>query len=137
MRRYLKQKGTTLVELLIASMILVVAFGGLCSSLAATVFIIDTARDETQAITDLRNIMERIRSTPLSNVVSLFPHNVANGPGSNPYSAIVGGFQLTAEAITISYQDPNTDPLEIYAQVQWQDRRGTLRNMVLSTAKTR
>ncbi len=68
-----KNRGSTLIELLIATLIFSVALGALLSSLVAIVNVIDLSRERTIATADLRNMLERIRSAPFSSLLTIFP----------------------------------------------------------------
>ena len=129
--------GTTLIEILFATLVFTLALSGLMSSVLAIVDLIDTAKDTTVATSNLNNMMEKIRATPFSNVVSNFPNALVDGPAGNPYSAIVGGYTLINEHIVTNYANPNVNPLEINIRVNWQSKKGHPRNISLSTFKTR
>ena len=129
-------KGMTLIEILIATLIFTVAVGALLSSLTSVLYLIDLAKGQTVASSDLRNMMEEIRVTPFVNILSEFPDSVVDGP-NNSYQSIVGGYNLDNEHITATYTDVNSDPLEIRVNLSWQDRRGRNHNTSLSTFKTR
>lgn len=133
----INKKGTTLVEILIAALVFSLALGSLLSSLTSIVDIVDIAKDKTQAVTDIRNMMEHIRSTPFDTLTARFPNATVNGPGSNPYSAIVGGsFVLRSENITVTYINV-TDPLELTVRLAWLSKKGNRLNMSSSTQRTR
>ncbi len=132
-----KNRGSTLIELLIATLIFSVALGALLSSLVAIVNVIDLSRERTIATADLRNMLERIRSAPFSSLLTNFPNGLADGPVSNPYVNITGGYQLIDEHITVNYANPNVDPLEIQVVETWKNKKGHAYNAALSTFKTR
>ncbi len=129
--------GTTLIEILFATLVFTLALSGLMSSVFAIVTLVDAAKDTSIATSNLNNMMEKIRVTPFANIVSDFPDTQIDGPVGNPYSAIVGGYTLNNEHIVANFADPNVNPLEISIRVNWQDKQGRPRNMALSTFKTR
>lgn len=137
MKTKINKQGLTLIEILIATLIFSVALGALLSSLAAVVDIIDFSRDRTIAIADLRNIMETIRATPFDSLVAKFPNAMADGPANNPYANITGGYTLKSEHITVTYVNPNIDPLEIKVSGTWQDKKSHSFSASLSTFRTR
>jgi len=130
-------KGMTLVEVLVATLVFTMALGALLSSILTILYFIDISKAQTIAITDLRNVMERIRATPFANTVSSFPDNIADGPLGNPYQTIVGGYTLNNEHIRATYANTHSDPLEIKVTLTWQDKRGRPYNTAISTFKTR
>ncbi len=129
--------GTTLIEILFATLVFTIALSGLMSSVLAIVSLIDTAQETTIATSNLKNMMEKIRVTPFANIASNFPNALIDGPVGNPYSAIVGGYTLINEHIVANYANPIVNPLEINIRVNWQDKQGHLRNISLSTFKAR
>jgi len=136
----MKNKGTTLVEIMIATLIFTVALAALLGCVTAILYLVDTSREQAVAISDLRTIMERIRATSFSNIPVQFPDGVADGGGINPYDQIVSGtgnYSLSAEQITVTYTDVNADPLEIRVTVSWQDKRGGAQSVSASTFRTR
>lgn len=130
-------KGMSLFEIMVATLVFVLALGALLSSLTGVLFLISQAKDETIAVSDLKNIAERIRATSFNNVPVFFPNGTQDGPGFNSYPAIVGGYNLTNEHITVTYPDASADPLEIRITATWQGRYGRASSTALSTFKTR
>jgi prepilin-type N-terminal cleavage/methylation domain-containing protein len=132
-----KKRGMTLIEVLIAALIFSVALGVLLSSIGAIVDLLDIAQDSTQATGDLKSMMERIRATPFDAITTRFTNGTIDGPVTNPYTAIVGGYNLRDEHLTVSYVNPNIDPLEILIMATWQDKKGRAFNTTMSTFRTR
>ena len=130
-------KGMSLFEIMVATLVFVLAMGALLSSLTGVLYLISQAKDETIAVSDLKNIAERIRATSFNNVPVFFPNGTQDGPAFNLYPAIVGGYNLTSEHITVTYPDAGADPLEIRITATWQSRNGRSYNTALSTFKTR
>jgi len=130
-------KGMTYVEILIATLLFILAIVSLLNSLTAIVYFISLSGEQTLAISDLRNMMEQIKVTAFANMVGLFPNSVIDGPTGNYYQAVVGGYTLNNEHIVVTYRNTNTDPLEIRLSLTWQDRRNHNQNLAISTFKTR
>ena len=144
-------KGFSLIEMLVVLVLSVIAIVALLYSLISTFPLTELAREQTIAVSHLRNMMEEIRSTSFDHILGpsagfpngLFPQGVIDGPPdpNNPgftlYQTIVGGYALAGEQITINYANPNADPLEINVALAWQDRRGRNFNASVSTFKTR
>ncbi len=132
-----KERGTSLVEILVALTIFVIAMSGLLGSIFAVVYLSETSRNLTVATSDLNNIMERIRATPFDHLAADFPQGVADGTAANPYQSIVGGYRLNNEHITITYANPASDPREIKGTVAWQDKKGRSYTASFSTYRTK
>ena len=130
-------KGMTLVELLIATLVFTIALGALLSSMLTVLYLIDLAKNQTIAISDLRNMMERIRVTVFADTLSLFPNSVVDGQVHNTYQFVVGGYSLNNEHITVTYADIHSDPLEIKVNLTWADKRARNHSTTVSTFKTR
>ena len=130
-------RGMTLFEVLVATLVFIVALSALSEGVLKVVELIDIARCQTIAVGDLGNILEKIRATSFDAVTTLFPAGDVDGPPSNPYINITGGYALGNEHITVSYPDPNDDPLEIAANITWQGKLGRTYTASLSTIKTR
>ncbi len=135
--RLCHDRGTTLVEVLAATLILALALGGLIQGLITIMETIDLARDQSQTTTDLRSMLERIRATPFDYLTTRFPNGVVNGPVSLPYTGIVGTYVLPQENITVAYANATADPLEINVALAWQDKRGRVRTASMATFRTR
>ncbi len=130
-------RGTTLIEVLVATLVFTVALGALLSSVTASLYLVDLSRQQQMATADIANIMERIRATPFNNIVALFPNGDVDGPAGNPYQTVVGGYRLSNEQITVTYPNPNADPLEVRVTLTWQDTRRHAQSVAFSTFVTR
>jgi len=133
----LNKRGSTLIEILVAALVFVIALGALLSSIVGVLYLVDNAREETVANSDLRNMMEKIRATAFSGMQPRFPNAVVDGPNTGRYSTLLGGYTLRSEHITVSYPNPNADPLEVRVSITWQDKRGRTLSASMSTSKTR
>jgi Tfp pilus assembly protein PilV len=131
------KKGTTLIEILVATLVFVVALGALLSSITALLYLVDLSKEQTIAVGDSRNMMEKIRATAFADMQTQFPNAVIDGPSARSYSTVLGGYALSSEHITVTYANINSDPLEIKVSVSWQDKRRRGRNVSSSTFKTR
>ncbi len=130
------ETGLTLVEALVAIAILAFAVTGIIQFYLSSVAVSEINQEETMALSHLVNMAEAVKCTPFSNITSDFPDGVADGTG-NSYAGIVGGYGLTEECIVVSYDDPDSDPLEIIISASWQDKRGRSRIRHLVTKRTR
>jgi len=136
MKRHSK-KGTSLIEIIVAVAIFTLAMGGLLSCILATMYLSEISKNSTIATADLRNMMEKIKATPFDYLTADFPDADVDGPAANPYPGITGAYKLINEHITVTYANPNVDPLEIRVTATWADRRGRTYNGSMSTFRTR
>ena len=134
------QKGMSLIEILVATLITVIAIGGLLQAYRHFNVLAESTEEIGTAIRNLTTMMEKIRSTPITSVETLFPNGTADGGGVNDYETIVegagGGYELSNEQITVTYPNPGTNPLEIVITVQWDGPQGRQYIRSLSTFKT-
>lgn len=130
-------KGMTLVEILIATLVFSLALGALLNCLVVIVDLIDISKDKTVAVSDLKNIFERMRATPFDSITTRFVNGVVDGPGINLYPNITGSYTLRNEHITVTYPNPNADPLEIKIMAAWLSKKGRAFNTSLSSFRTR
>jgi len=130
-------RGFTFVELLLVIFILVAAGSGILGSFLSTHLLTQYARDSMIAVDDLRDMMERIQSTPFTDLLTSFPANVADGPAANPYPSIVanGAYALSNQQITVTYPAMTPTRREILVTVSWRTR-GRQRAAALSTVRT-
>ena len=126
----------SLVEILVATLIAVVAIGGILEAYRHFNTLSESTQEINTAMRHLTTMMEKVRSTPFSVLEARFPNAAANGGASNDYSAIVGGYSLSGQQITVTYPNPGTNPLEIIIAVQWNGPQGRQYVKSLSTFKT-
>ena len=88
-----------------------------------------------KAVSDLDDIVECMRATPFNTVQATFPSGVANGGGVTSYLALVGGYTLLNEQITVTYPSQTPTRIEVLATLNWTER-GRARTMQLSTVRT-
>lgn len=132
------RKGMTLIEIMIAAMIFLIALGALLGSITSMAYIIDISKDKTVATSDLKNMLEGIRATSFSSMSTNFPDGNVNGPASNLYRNIVGNgtYALSNESITVIYANVTSTYEEIKVLVQWKDKGGRAFNSSIWTLKT-
>jgi prepilin-type N-terminal cleavage/methylation domain-containing protein len=131
------EQGMTLVEVLIAAMVFSIALGGLLNGLSNIAEIIDVARDKSVAVKDLETMLEHARAVPFDLLTTRFPNGTVDGPGAFPYLNYTGTHSLASEHITVTYVNPNADPMEIRVTTTWIDKRTRARNISMSTFRTR
>ncbi len=126
----------TLVEILLAIAIIVVTAVAILNAYITSLYLSETNKEETMALSQLTNIAEAIKATPFNTITIDFPDGVPHGTLANDYAALTGGYTLTNESITVSYSNPSGDPLEITIRLSWQDKRGQSRTKFLVTKRT-
>ena len=132
-----RRKGISLVDILVSIFILAITAAAFLSVLLTALYFIDLSREQTIAVSDLRNMMEAIRATPYSNMLKSFPHNTQDGPSTMRYSALLGGYSLSGEHITVTYPNTSADPLEVKAALTWMNKYGRALSSSMSTFKAR
>lgn len=132
-------RGVTLVELLVAIMVLVVSAVGLLAAYQSAIHLTEVAQQANVAVNDLRDMMERIENTAFANLQNEFPNGAVNGvvgAGTEKYGAVIGGYTLSNEQVTVTHL-PNTgaDPRELVVQITWTNRGRTYQRS-LSTIRS-
>lgn len=115
-----------MLEVVIASAVLLVAVMGLLSFYQSPLRLNEAARDTTIAIQDSSKVIEQIRATPFGNIESTNWDTWAQNNGAK---------NLPSETMSVSYANPGTDPLEFTVTTQW-TRRGVTRNVRLTSRIT-
>ena len=131
--RLRRKAGATMVEIVLAMLVLVIAGGGAYLSHLYSHQLSEHANDSLQAVNDLDDMLERIHATAFNNLQADFPDGVADGGGA--YAAIVDGYTLPNEQITVTYPSATTVRLEMLVTVTWVTR-GRARTASLSTVRT-
>ncbi len=111
-------RGMTLVELLIAITVAVIAGVGLLVAYHSILHLTEVSQQSVVALNDLKDMMERIKTTPFSQLTATYPNGLVGA-----YSPIVGGYTLPNQQITVTHQpNTNADPRELIVQVTWTNR---------------
>ena len=134
-RRDVRRTGIMFVELLLVLFIFVVVGAGVVGSYLSIQILSQHARETMVAMEDLKDMMERINSTPFTSQLTNFPSGVANGPVANNYATIVGGYTLPSQSLTVTYPAQSATRLEILVALSWSSS-GRARMVALSTVKT-
>ncbi|MBU2540350.1 MAG: hypothetical protein KJ593_00450 [Candidatus Omnitrophica bacterium] len=124
-------KGLTLVELMIVSLILVVAIVALLVVFINALNQIALTKEINIATDDLTDVLERIKTTAFVDLTTQFPD------GAVINSTLIGGFLLQDEAIVVRYpQGTNVDPLEIEVELTWTSKDSRARSQIFKTLRT-
>lgn len=129
-----QRSGVSLVEILIALFVFLIAGSGILSATLSSHQLAESANTTMRAVDDLDDIMERIAATPFAGLQGRFPDGVPNG-GASDYAAMVGGYTLDNEQITVTYPSVATGRVEMLVTVSW-TYRGRVMSSRLSTVRT-
>jgi type II secretory pathway pseudopilin PulG len=127
----------TLVELMIAFGVLLIAVMSALSSQLTSKSLMDASRETSAAMSDLQGCMERA----LLLRADLIPIEGSEFEVDQPVDAYTG-LHLTSERIVPTYPGyvlggAIPDPLPIVLTLTWDDPQGRSRRLVLSSMKTR
>lgn len=139
MSRRHQEGGLTLVELLLALVTLVVGGVWLLGAYQASIHLTEVSRQSSIAMSDLDDLLERIQATPFAQLAADFPDGAVNGvvgAGPDRYGAVIGGYGLASEQITVTHTpSAAADPRELVVQVSWTHRNRTYQRQ-LSTVRS-
>jgi len=116
------EKGFTLIELMIAMVVTVLALVGYIGATTNIQQTGEAAFERSVAIQDANRVVEQMRNAAATGN---FPGNVL---GAFPNNGVVAGFNnLTAEQVTVTYTNAGADPLDAFVTVAWNEngRRAT------------
>src|SRR3989338_4079162 len=122
--------GFVLLELLFAVVVLLLSATWVLMAYHSALHLTEVSQQTSLALDDVKDMMEKIKATPFSQLLSSFPNGAINGVvggGPDTYQAMVGGaYGLTDEQITVLHQ-PNTsaDPRELVVHITWTNRGRT------------
>ncbi|MEW6745618.1 MAG: hypothetical protein AB1486_22945 [Planctomycetota bacterium] len=161
-RRWRREAGLSLVEAAVAATFLAIAALVAFPTMISFFELSKTARQENIAFFDLESSLDDLRSTPYDELTERFP----DGSILSKYTAFVPdptgrwawdddtgdwvqvdlgkgthrlnpGAHLRNEVVTVHYDDPTADPLNVSITIEWLDERGRHNNEMLTTAFTR
>ena len=129
--------GFTLVEVMVAAMLLVVGFLGIFSTFHSSAVLRETANETNRAMFELQAVVEYIFSRPFDEVTTILADGVpASVPGltdGTPH----GGLELADKQIIVTYDQPAADPLHFTVTITWASRSGSERTETISCARMR
>ena len=116
------RRGVLLTEVLFAISAILMAGVWLLGAYSSAIHLASVAQQSTIALDDLKDIMEKIKSTAFTQLNVNFPNGTVNGTAPNLYSTVVGGYGLNNEQITVTHL-PNAaaDPKQLVVQLIWAD----------------
>ena len=129
------QSGMTLVELILAGLMLVIAGLGILGAILQGQTLLEHSSNTMRAVNDVEDLMEHIRTTPFDQVQARFPAGDPDGGAVTDYRPIVGGYTLDGEHIVVTYPSQTTGRIEILVTVNWMNRARP-RSTSLSTVRT-
>ena len=134
--RTTSKRGSSLIQILLALALFVIAGVGITGSYMAMHDFSDYATKSMRAVSDLQALVEHVQSTAFQNVATVFPAGVADGGAGQPYATLIGGYSLQNEHMTVTYPSQTADRLEITITLSWAHRTRTL-TKVFSTIRAR
>ena len=132
-----RRRGTTLVELALASTVLLIALLATTHAAITVDAWLQTSRETNAACADLAQAMEELLLLPLDDIPAAGSPFEADQP-----LAAFDGLNLRDERIVASYPGyvPGAavpDPLEVVLTASWTYRGGGTRSLRLTTLRTR
>lgn len=113
-------RGFTLVEVLMAMLVFVVAVVALLGLYVGVSNLRESSRNMAQAMADARTVLEEIREASGASLATVTGTDWTTWAEDNNLTS------LPNEVITVTFEDENADPLEVTVQVDWTER-GRLR----------
>jgi len=127
------KSGFTLVELLIATAVLLVAITGVLIAFRSPAVLNEMARDTTIATQDASRVIEQMRVTKFSDIQKVDPYwdswAASNGAKNLLPLPLPNG---TNETVAVSYTAIDPSLLEVRVTITW-TRRSRSRNIRLTT----
>ena len=132
-------KGFTLPELLLASLILILALSGMLTLFVSCIFLNDASANLSTAVTHAEYILEEIREAGFSGLEDRINSNNGTPAGwdldTAEIQATYGIAPLRSERITTAVSSSG-NPLGVAVGVSWVDRTGRARDTELRTMVT-
>lgn len=109
-----KEKGFTLIEVMITAVVVAVVVLGFLGSATALQSANRAAFERTIALQDANQVIEAMRNTAATGT---FPSNV-----TSVYSGTVSGYSnLPSESVSVSYASPTANPLDVTVTVSYNE----------------
>lgn len=126
-KRWKEDSGVTLLELVIASSVLAIAFVLIMGGLISTSETNAISEDQALASAQAESVIEEIQGLPYEDLLAYQPPNLQT-LGANSTLQVVcldkGGNQVTLPVDVDTFAGPLPNPTQVTVTVQWTDRRG-------------
>ena len=109
-------RGLTLVEILMALVVFAIGAVGLLSLTLGIAHFGESSRNLTQAIADLQVVLAAMRDTSTTGLSAVTSTDWGQWAFNNHLT------NLPNESVTVTYVDPNADPLGVAIGVDWTER---------------
>ena len=146
--RVYSRAGFTLVELIVALLIFVIAVGSAFATFQASAQLTESARNRMVALQDASSVREEIKARVLQNVLTTLPAQLASGQfnsqlrtfNSNGTATGQSVSALTNEQITLTSNpqviNANTTLATFTVTVSWEEARGRQSSLSLTTQRS-
>ena len=128
-----RSAGFSLLELLLASAIVLVVVGATAQGLVSYYSSLDLQNQRTVAVQDCAGVLSEIRDVRNNNPND-FPDAITTRWPGGAEVADVGA--LRNERVTVNYQDETANPLNVTVTARWEDMRGRPATVSVSTMLT-
>ena len=124
-----------MVEIVATLFICVMVGSAVLGALLSTHQLSQHAGHAMKAVSDMDDMMEHIHATSFNTIQTTFPAGVPNGGDVTNYAALVDGYTLDGEQITVTYPSRTPTRIEVLVTLNWTER-GRARTIQLSTVRT-
>ena len=118
------KRGFTLLELMLAAAIMIVAMAGLLGAYVLCFNISETAKNLTLATAAVQEEIETIRNRAFSNIANLPTNDLSPGFQGAIFDA--AGFPAGSAVGSVKIDDSDSDLLKITVSVSWRQRGGRI-----------
>lgn len=127
------EAGFTLVEVMITLLVMTLALLGILYANTQVQQTSEAAFERSLAVQDANRVIEQMRNISSDGD---FPDNVTDIYPDGGEVAALAGLNLTNEVVTVSYVDPDLDPLDVLVTVSWDENGRRNVDIALRTIMT-
>lgn len=109
-------KGFTLIEVVVSMFVLSVAILALLGTFLSGLTLVESSRNRSTAAADARAVFEEMRRLANTGLPQ------ATGQNWTTWGRNAGLTTLPNEQITVTFRNPNADPVEATVTVNWQEK---------------